>query len=281
MTWMDRLEKKMGRYAIPNITRVFIVANLLGAVLYMVFKEYAIYLFTFDGAAILHGQFYRLFTWILYPTGGLSFFSLLFIFCLWMLGDSLERYLGSFRMNLYFFGGIILNIVVGMLVYVIFHISISLSMYHILFSLYLMLGLFMPEAEVRLYFVLPIRMKWLTILYFVMLAYDVYSYFRMGVGYGIKYGSEIVLAVVNLLFFVYSCKNRLSRKQKRKQREFRAEFKAAEPRPGSGITRHKCAICGRTELDDPNLQFRFCSKCEGNFEYCQEHLFTHRHVKNS
>ena len=54
MTWMDRLEKKMGRYAIPNITRVFIVANLLGAVLYMVFKEYAIYLFTFDGAAILH-----------------------------------------------------------------------------------------------------------------------------------------------------------------------------------------------------------------------------------
>ena len=48
MTWMDRLEKKMGRYAIPNITRVFIVANLLGAVLYMVFKEYAIYLFTFD-----------------------------------------------------------------------------------------------------------------------------------------------------------------------------------------------------------------------------------------
>ena len=139
----------------------------------------------------------------------------------------------------------------------------------------------MPEAEVRLYFVLPIRMKWLTILYFVMLAYDVYSYFRMGVGYGIKYGSEIVLAVVNLLFFVYSCKNRLSRKQKRKQREFRAEFKATEPRPGSGITRHKCAICGRTELDDPNLQFRFCSKCEGNFEYCQEHLFTHTHVKNS
>ena len=45
------------------------------------------------------------------------------------------------------------------------------------------------------------------------------------------------------------------------------------------ITRHKCSICGRTELDDENLEFRFCSKCEGNFEYCSEHLYTHEHVR--
>ena len=45
------------------------------------------------------------------------------------------------------------------------------------------------------------------------------------------------------------------------------------------ITRHKCAICGRTELDDENLEFRFCSKCEGNYEYCSEHLYTHEHVR--
>lgn len=44
--------------------------------------------------------------------------------------------------------------------------------------------------------------------------------------------------------------------------------------------RHRCAICNRTEQDDESLEFRFCSKCEGNFEYCNEHLYTHIHVKN-
>ena len=45
------------------------------------------------------------------------------------------------------------------------------------------------------------------------------------------------------------------------------------------ITRHKCAICGRTELDDETLEFRYCSKCEGNYEYCSDHLYTHEHVR--
>ena len=66
-------------------------------------------------------------------------------------------------------------------------------------------------------------------------------------------------------------------KQKKRQKEFRAQF--SQPRPGSGIARHKCAICGRTELTNPELQFRYCSKCVGNREYCQDHLFTHQHVK--
>ena len=47
----------------------------------------------------------------------------------------------------------------------------------------------------------------------------------------------------------------------------------------AGGARHRCAVCGRTELDDPNLEFRYCSKCNGNYEYCQDHLFTHEHVK--
>ena len=58
----------------------------------------------------------------------------------------------------------------------------------------------------------------------------------------------------------------------------RAEYKR-EVKKAVTITRHKCAICGRTEKDAPELEFRYCSKCEGNYEYCQDHLFTHEHVK--
>ena len=70
-------------------------------------------------------------------------------------------------MNMYFLGGVLLSDIGGMLIGVLsgFHISIYLTSYYLLFSLYLMLGIFMPEAEMRLYFVLPIKMKWLVIVY--------------------------------------------------------------------------------------------------------------------
>jgi hypothetical protein len=91
------------------------------------------------------------------------------------------------------------------------------------------------------------------------------------------YSAEIIFAILNLFLFVYFCRNHVSHRQKRRQKQFRAQF--AQPRPGSGITKHKCAICGRTEKDDPTLTFRYCSKCAGSYEYCQDHLFTHNHVR--
>ena len=65
-----------------------------------------------------------------------------------------------------------------------------------------------------------------------------------------------------------------------KQIHRRQEFKR-EVRRSTGITKHKCAICGRTEVDSPQMQFRFCSKCDGNYEYCEEHLYTHTHIKRN
>ena len=120
-------------------------------------------------------------------------------------------------------------------------------------------------------------MKWMLALYLGELVYELFSYYRAG---GILvvavYGSQIIFALLNLFLFFQFSKMRLTGKQKKRQREFQREFRA-EPRQGSGITRHKCAICGRTELDDPSLMFRYCSKCTGNKEYCNDHLFTHEH----
>ena len=68
----------------------------------------------------------------------------------------------------------------------------------------------------------------------------------------------------------------MSPKQMKRRQEFKREVKNS-----SKITRHKCAVCGRTEETNPELEFRFCSKCDGNYEYCQDHLFTHVHVKHN
>ena len=87
----------------------------------------------------------------------------------------------------------------------------------------------------------------------------------------------IAASLLNFGVFFFTSRNmiHMSPKQVRRRQEFRREV-----RKSTNITRHKCAVCGRTEESNPELEFRFCSKCDGNYEYCQEHLFTHTHVKH-
>ena len=289
MNWMDKLERKLGRYAVPNLSRYFVGAIVLGYVLSMLSPGFTDWI-SYDVSAILHGQIWRLFTWIFMPTTSLDFFGLLFLLCVLMWGSSLESMLGTFRMNVFLWGGVILSDVGGILIYVITKLtlgtgaSIYLSTYYILMSMLLALAICMPEGEVRLYFVLPIKMKWMLVFELLYLAYIVFNTFKTMIAYangtwlgwvlGLVQSSQIILAVANMFLFFWASKTHISRKQK--QREFHAQF--SNPRPGSGISQHKCVICGRTELTNPELQFRYCSKCTGNKEYCQDHLFTHTHM---
>ena len=214
---------------------------------------------------------------------------LIFMLCLLSMGQSLQQILGTFRMNVYLLGGVLLNVVGGFLVYfgswlfIGTPLPVVLSMYYILLSMFMALAICVPDATVNLYFILPIKMKWMLIVYYLELLYELYIYYSVGASSGVTmgivtlliYGSQIILALLNLALFFFFSKIRLSRKQKKRQREFQSQMR--EPRFHSNAPRHKCAICGRTEKDDPNLVFRYCSKCTGNKEYCQEHLFTHTH----
>ena len=264
MNWMDKLERKWGRHAVANLSRYFVLAQVIGYVVQLTAPGLMSYM-NFDMGSILHGQLWRVVTWIFTPTASLDVFGILFLFCVLMWGSSLESMLGTFRMNVFLWGSVILCDIVGAIVYVVTRILLGygfspyLSTYYILMSMLLALAMCMPEGEVRLYFVLPIRMKWMLIFELVYLGYQVVRIFSIGIAsYGT--GMGILVGVLNCV-----------------QKEFRAQF--SQPRPGSGIARHKCAICGRTELTNPELQFRYCSKCVGNREYCQDHLFTHQHVK--
>lgn len=282
MNWMQKLEKKWGRYAIPSLHKYLVIAVAIGYVISYLGGDRINYL-TFNASAILHGQVWRLVTWIFTPPASSGiFFTLLFLLCLIPMGRSLEGFFGAFKMNVYIIGGILLSDIGGLLVYFIFKMPVYLSVYHILFAMFLALALCMPDATVNLYFILPIKMKWMLVIYVAELAYEIFTYFQMGVAMGVwtvgfVYSTEIIFALLNLVLFFFFAQVRISRKHKKRQKEFRAQMK--EPRPGSGISKHKCAICGRTENDDPNLVFRYCSKCAGNYEYCQEHLFTHEHIR--
>ena len=141
-------------------------------------------------------------------------------------------------------------------------------------------GIATPDMQVLLMFIIPVKMKWMAVFYVVIVAYEMIQYIMAGAWYLVI---PIVASLLNFIIFYFGTKDfsRYNPKEIHRRNEFR---RAMEPqgrmKSGSGsVTKHKCAICGRTELDDPNLEFRFCSRCNGNYEYCQDHLFTHTHVK--
>ena len=147
-----------------------------------------------------------------------------------------------------------------------------------------------PDVQFLLYMIIPVKVKWLALLDGVFFAWAIIQAFLPSYGgnliYGIYYKANALAAVVSLLnFFIFFMGSRNVRpytpKQMKRKHDFKKNVRQAE-RPVNmyaGGARHRCAVCGRTELDDPNLEFRYCSKCNGNYEYCQDHLFTHTHVK--
>ena len=156
-------------------------------------------------------------------------------------------------------------------------------------SIFLAFAVCYPDMEVRLYFLIPIKMKWMAVVYAVLVLIDV-----IGSGWGGRVA--IICSLLNFVVFYLATRDyrRVSPKEMHRKQAFRNAMNGGpgrgpgsgrgygpgNGRPGSGpIARHKCAICGRTELTNPELEFRFCSKCNGNYEYCQDHLFTHTHVK--
>ena len=288
MNFMDKLNRKFGKYAVYNLQKYLIIAYCIGLVLNMLNVNVS-GLLGFSMDAILHGQIWRLVTWVVCADGG-SFVSLIFLYCVYNMAQSFEQMVGTFRMNVYLVGGMLLNLIGGILVYVITllllgqGISVRLTNYEMLFTIFMALALCIPEGTVYLSFLFPVKMKWMFLIYIAGLIYQLYTYFSFGsvggVGLGllfmVVYGSQIIFSLLNLFLFFHLSKIRLNRKQKKAQTEFRRQM-ASAPKHGAGSARHKCVICGRTENDDPNLSFRYCSKCSGNKEYCQDHLFTHTH----
>lgn len=285
---MSNFEKKFGKYAIRNISLVLIMCYAFGYLISLVNPMFLGYL-TLNPYQIIRGQIWRVVTWIIIPpdTSNL-FFVLIMLYFYYSIGSTLERTWGTYRYNVYLLSGMLFTVVGSFLLMAycfIFKgdtiavlgtrtffdtISLFFTTYYVNMSIFLAFAATFPEAQVLLMFIIPIKIKWLGIIYAVMLGFQflggsVYSRFAMGA------------SLLNFAVFWVTSKNHIhmSPKQVKRRQEFRKEVKRS-----ASVTKHKCAICGRTEVDSPDLEFRFCSKCDGNYEYCQEHLFTHQHVKS-
>ena len=285
MKFIDKLERKFGRFGIPNLTIYMIVCYVIGYAL-MIVNPGILNWLSLEPAYILRGQVWRLVTWVLYPpsTSGVLWFAIAVLFFYYPIGTSLERTIGTFKYTLYILSGVIFTILGAFILYFLLGGNVLVgnvfSTYYISLSTFLAYAMCYPDMQVLLMFLIPVKMKWMAIFYVVIVVYEMIQYVMAGAWYLVI---PIVASLLNFIIFYFGTKDfsRYNPKEIHRRNEFR---RAMEPqgrmKSGSGsVTKHKCAICGRTELDDPNLEFRFCSRCNGNYEYCQDHLFTHTHVK--
>lgn len=272
MKFLNKLERKFGKYAISNLPAIIVALYAAGYLIYFFMPEMLYYL-TLNPGLILKGQVWRLISWILVPPGSPDLFTILMLYCYFSFGRTMEYTWGAFRFNVYILSGILFTILGAFILYFLGFEGGYFSTYYINMSIFLAFAATYPNMQVLLYFLIPVKVKWIGILYGVFLLYDVLSS-----GWAVRV--SIIASLMNFLVFFLMTRNmqRYSPRQVKRRQEFKRSVKQMQP-GGSGAVRHKCAVCGRTEKDGAHLEFRFCSKCDGNYEYCQDHLFTHQHQK--
>ncbi len=300
---MSRFEKKFGKYTIPNLSTVLIACYAVGYIIQLINSNF-LYFLTLNPYEILHGQVWRLVSWILVPPSmGNIFTTLIMLYFYWSIGTTLERTWGTYRYNVYIFSGMLFTVIgsfiamgAGYLFYgeawmlsgnakVIFsQASLCFSTYYINMSIFLAFAATFPDVQVLLMFLVPIKVKWMGIVYAVIIAFDFIGGARgnfmtplgaIQLDFSLFSRIAILSSLFNFIVFFFTSRNRIIRSPKQMKRQY--EYKR-EVRRSTAVTKHKCAICGRTDESHPELEFRFCSKCNGNYEYCQEHLFSHKHV---
>lgn len=317
MNWFAKFEKKFSKYAIKNLMFYIIVLYAIGFVMNTFFNGLYDAYFSLDFAMIFKGQVWRLFTFILQPPSNSIIFVVFVLYFYYLIGSVLERIWGSFRFNVYFFTGVILNILASLIIYLIWGLSFKLSTNYINLALFMAFAMEQPDMEVLLFFIIPIKIKWMAILDAVIFGITIvfgylvpflpknvwYSLYAAGflAPSAIMCYANATAALVSMLnfiifFFLYKKGpaksstqrnfDKAMRTAKKAQQNARKETASSDNRAQQsqaqhakrGVPKHRCAVCGRTELDDENLTFRFCSKCAGNYEYCSDHLYTHIHV---
>jgi membrane associated rhomboid family serine protease len=251
MNWLDKLERRIGFIAIPGLIRIVVLFNVLVLGLIWLNPEYR-FVLALDPARIMRGEVWRLVTYIFLPQS-FGWWVFLFFWFLWFIGDGLERAWGAFRLTLYFLVGMIGTTIAA------FFFGSNFSNVMLTSSLFFAFARFYPDLVIYLFFILPVKVKWLAWVYAALLLAGFFS----GPN---SYRMAVIAALSNYLIFfgpeiIHDARNR--REVSTRRRRFEGETRnESEPL-------HKCKVCGATELSDPSLDFRVARDGE---EYCVPHL---------
>lgn len=266
---------------IQNLMLYYAIGNIIVYVMSLIDPSNTLYFFLyFDPSLILHGQVWRLFTYIFTDlTGGTPFglfLDLFALYCYYWVGRSLEAVWGTFRFNLFYLSGILITDIAALA------LGCYASVFSLNLSLFLAYATLYPDAQFLIMFIIPIRARWLALVYLFLEVVFVIS---------TAFPSNLfpVFALLNYFLFLGAdvlnlLPDSLRMKLRRKKSPKTIHFPRGGQRTSSGVKStpaytHKCTVCGRTDVSDPGLEFRYCSKCNGYYCYCIDHINNHTHIE--
>lgn len=282
---IDRFCAKHPRFGIPNLMKIIVfgqiavfVVSLLGELMFH--SSWVNYL-EFIPYLIFRGEIWRLVTWLFVPNSMNPFYLLLGCYFYYWIASMLEREWGTAKFSLFYFSGAVLSVIVGLLVGLLqqnltrSYSIIDLS-YYLNLSIFLVLATMFGEVRVYLFFLIPVKMKWMALIDVVLVLVSVVQLVRVGFW---MLALAPLASFINYFIFTWpfwSMKLGLARRRHDpKVVNFKKAQKKAKETQGY---RHKCAVCGITDVDDPNMEFRYCSKCDGYYCYCANHINNHIHI---
>ena len=260
MKFLDKLDRFVARFAIKDLMKYIMMGSFLVFIVDMASDGMLTQMLYFNRELILQGQIWRVITFIFIPGSG-SFLVLISLFFYYYIGRILEMAWGTTRFNTYYFMGLFFTILVG------FAIGFTTTMY-LNMTLFLAYASTFPDSMVNIYFVLPVKVKYLGFIYAATVLFQFITS---------TWVYRIIIIVSLLNFFIFFGPGFMKdRRRKSKTQAMRRNIESAKISTRVSSI-HKCTTCGITEKDDPNMEFRYCSKCEGNYEYCEKHIRNHEH----
>lgn len=279
---VDRFCARHPRFGIPNLMRYIVIGTAAVYILMVLTRNSdanALSFLSFNLNGLLHGEIWRIVTFIFVPGDTRPFWLIVALYFYYWIGSSLEHEWGTARFTLYYISGALLT-VLGVVIVSLITGNHYLTIYgtsYVNLSMFLAFAVLFPDVQVLLFFIIPVKMKWL--------AYIDGAVFVLGIIQSLVRGSVIgvvlpIVAMLNFIVFIWPEIQRLSSNRRYRNSRQATQFRQAvhqQQRQENVGYHHKCAVCGRTDTDYPDLQFRYCSKCAGYHCFCQDHIFSHVH----
>ena len=283
----ERFARRYPNFGLPGLMRYIVIAQAVVYALTVFSNATAVSFLAFRWSAILHGEIWRLFTFVL-MSGYSSLNELIWLFFfLWLyytIGTALESEWGTAKFNLYYLSGVVLTVFVGAVVGLIAGDAVIVGTTYVNLAMFFAYAMLYPDMQFVIFLIIPVKVKWLAWFDAALFGVQILSsLFRLNL-----IGAALpLIAILNFFvffwpditdWFIYR-RQRAKHQASPKTIHFRTaarEQKRKEARQGY---RHKCEICGRTDADFPDLQFRYCSRCAGYHCFCQDHIFSHEHFQ--
>ena len=297
---IDRFCMKHRRFGIPRLMRYIVFVSAAVFVINMMDRTGTLlFLLAFHPGRIMRGEIWRLVTWVFLPLNDNIFFTAVMLYFYYFIGNALDREWGTPKFTIYYISGILMNVVYGFLVWFIIRNSMaaavsdanSVSEYFWLgtvwltpdflnLSMFFAFAVLFPEHRVMLFFFIPIKVKWLALINAFYFVYSVLIDLFHG-----QYAMALLPIIALLNFFVICGGDLLAFVRPYKKRNapqaisFRKAARDAQRERDDKPYRHKCAVCGKTDAENPGLEFRYCSRCNGYHCFCIDHINNHVHFQ--